>query len=158
MPSSWRTGPLNTSSGAEAARKFSPLPDAVMAWSEARTAAKYSGRQPAITALAAICPVVAGVPTFPRLYIAPGTSPPSVTYTWLGSRPPSMASTRSGVGGTTGSPSDQPLSRSASHTTSKLLPSTVSSTVFIAPVTELLTDGRGQCRHDLLVLLLGEDA
>ena len=65
----------------------------------ASTTGKYSGRQPAITALAAACSAVSAR----RLT---GTSP----NTCSGGRDTysSIASTRSSVGGTTGSPSVQP--------------------------------------------------
>src|SRR4051812_17930276 len=69
----------------------------------ARTTGKYSGRQPARTAHAATRSSVASP-------MPGGTSPSD----WRGSRPPSIASTRERVGGTTGSPSVHPRSNMSS--------------------------------------------
>src|SRR3954470_23644806 len=71
--------------------------------SAARTTGKYSGRQPARTAHAATRSSVASP-------MPGGTSPSD----WRGSRPPSIASTRERVGGTTGSPSVHPRSNMSS--------------------------------------------
>jgi hypothetical protein len=71
-----------------------------MAWSAAPTTGKYSGRQPAITALmAAFSAVTARSRTGSWSSTSSGSHEPAA----------SMASTRSSVGGTTGSPSVHPF-------------------------------------------------
>jgi hypothetical protein len=75
----------------------------------ASTTGRYSGRQPAITALIATFSTVAGA-----------RSGGTIATTSLGSRvvPASIASTRRSVGATTGSPSVQPRANSASASSS----------------------------------------
>ena len=105
-PSSFRTGPLMMTVCA--------APDSVpvvewqlpLGWRWARTAAttvgKYSGRQPAMTAFAAAC---SAVHVTSRVGTVPSTSSPESPAH------PRKAATLSGVGGMTGSPSVQPLSK-----------------------------------------------
>ena len=113
MPSWWRTGPFTTRSTAQ------PPVDAVApctsssgrhtASTAASTTGKSGGRHPASTALMA---------TFSARSARCFTG--STPTTWSGGLPAqaSMASTRSGVGATTGSPSVQPRSRNSSWTPS----------------------------------------
>ncbi len=69
----------------------------------ATTVGKYSGRHPAMTALIAVFSAVTST-------LRVGTSPSSRS----GAKPPSIAATRSGVGGMTGSPSVKPRSKKSS--------------------------------------------
>ena len=113
IPSCRRIGPFTTSSTAQ------PPVDAVApctrnsgrhtASTAARTTGKSGGRHPASTALMATFSAV-------RARCLTGSTP----TTWSGGVPAqaSMASTRSGVGATTGRPSVQPRSRNSSCTAS----------------------------------------
>ena len=113
MPMRPATGPFTTTIGPEnqvVARRPCMLNSSVQAASTAAsTTGRYSGRQPAITALTA---------TFSTVH---GTRSGGTTATGSsGSRsvPSSMRSTRAGVGGTTGRPSVQPRSYMASISSS----------------------------------------
>ena len=77
---------------------------------DASTTGRYSGRQPAITALTAAFSTVQSA-----------KSGPTTATTSSGARvvPSSIRSTRAGVGGTTGSPSVQPRSKKASASSSR---------------------------------------
>ena len=114
-PMASRTGPLTTTS--------CPAGWVVTAWAcrlnagsstacaAAATTGKYSGRQPASTAQAATRASVASP-------IAGGTRPREASP----SRPPSIASTRSAVGGITGRPSVQPRSNISSSSSAPSWP------------------------------------
>src|SRR4051794_29619763 len=103
MPISRRTGPFTTSTGPTnivvASTPCMENAGSSTASTAASTTGKYSGLQPAITALIATFSTV----STPEL----GGQMPTTSF---GSRlvPASMRSTRCCVGGTTGSPSDQP--------------------------------------------------
>ena len=81
-----------------------------IASSAATTTGKYSGRQPAMTALIAACSSVTPRPRAGRKPISVSGSSASTTS--------SSACTRSGVGATIGSPSVQPRSKNSSWTSS----------------------------------------
>ena len=104
-PSRFATGPLTIVRGAQGwvvdCTPFKLKASSSSASTAASTTGRYSGRQPAITALIATASTVALPPR--------GGSGPSSS---AGSRrvPASIARTRSGVGGTTGSPSVHPCS------------------------------------------------
>ena len=87
----------------------------------ASTTGKYSGLQPAITALIAVCSAV-------TVRCRAGTLPS--TSSGAMSPAASMASTRSGVGGTIGRPSVHPFSKNSSTTSDS---STVSVSVMWFP-------------------------
>lgn len=98
-----RTGPLTRKNGVSGRMPTSVASGnagSLIASTAARTTGKYSGRHPAMTALAAT----------PRTVAAPCRGGITAT-TASGSRSTveSIAATRSGVGGMTGSPSVQPL-------------------------------------------------
>src|ERR1700722_3583971 len=106
MSSSRRIGPLKTSNGAHGAFENAlVMPHPAIAPNAARSAGKYCGAHPAITALAA---------TLASANAA--SSGPGIGAAACGSRPPNMALTRCAVGAMTGSPSDQPRSSASSHT------------------------------------------
>ncbi len=75
----------------------------------ASTTGRYSGRQPAITALTA---------TFSTVQSTRSGGTTATTSSGALDVPASMASTRSGVGGTTGNPSDHPRAYIHSHSSS----------------------------------------
>ena len=113
MPMRRATGPFTTTMGPEKyvvqSRPCMANSGASAASTTARTTGMYSGLQPAITALIATFSTMHGA-----LFggMAPTTS--------CGSRvvPRSMRSTRTGVGGTTGSPSLQPREKQSSCSSS----------------------------------------
>ena len=103
MPARWRMGPFTTTAGAApmvVAHTPCALNSSVQhASTAATTTGRWSGRQPAMTALMATFSTVAGA----------RSGGMTATVSW-GSRamPSSIRSTRSGVGGTTGRPSVRP--------------------------------------------------
>ncbi len=115
IPISLRIGPLTITTGPENHRVHSRpwmLNRSVQAASTAAsTTGRYSGLQPAITALIATCSTVTGTS-------AGGTT----ATTSCGSRlvPSSIRRTRASVGGTTGRPSVQPRSNMASASSSSV--------------------------------------
>ena len=114
MPMRPATGPLTTIIGPEkyvVASRPCMLNSSVQAASTAAsTTGRYSGRQPAMTALTA---------TFSTVHST--RSGGTTVTTSSGSRvvPSSIRSTRASVGGTTGSPSVQPRSKRASNSSSR---------------------------------------
>src|SRR5579875_3708642 len=102
-PSAWRGGPLTISRGAppppRPSAADSPKAGAVTARTAAASSGRYSGRQPARTALTASFSAVMARPSSGRAPTTVSGGSPSAS---------SNAATRSGVGGTTGSPSVQP--------------------------------------------------
>ena len=110
IPISCAIGPLTTTATAAPPVLVSAvcaLKDASNSASNAATTTgKYSGRQPAMTACTAAC---SSVIPLPRAGMTPIRIRSSITCAAA-----SIASTRSGVGGTIGSPSVQPFSKNVS--------------------------------------------
>src|SRR6266550_2257766 len=134
-PSFPRTGPLITTSGV-GALVVAETPcrsnaGSQMASTAAMTTGRYSGRQPAITALIAIFSTVAGAHSG-------GIEP----ITSCGSRlvPSSILSTRSAVGGTMGNPS-----LSFSRQNQSLTASRLSSTSMMLEVKFIVKDSNRNC-------------